>query len=197
VIAWLALGFASTLLAANPVVSMETSMGTIEIELNEEKAPATVANFLQYVDAGFYDGTVFHRVIRTFMVQGGGMTPDMREKATRAPIRNEANNGLPNETGTVAMARTNDPHSATAQFFINVNDNAFLNHRGQTPDGWGYAVFGKVVKGMHVVERIKTVKTGHRNGHDDVPMDTVLIKKAVRVGGAPTKPAGKKPKKAK
>ena len=176
---------------------METSMGTIEIELNEEKAPATVANFLQYVDAGFYDGTVFHRVIRTFMVQGGGMTPDMREKATRAPIRNEASNGLLNESGTVAMARTNDPHSATAQFFINVNDNAFLNHRGQTPDGWGYAVFGKVVKGMHVVERIKTVKTGHRNGHDDVPMDTVLIKKAVRVGGAPTKPAGKKPKKAK
>ncbi len=196
-IGWLALGLASTLLAANPVVSMETSMGTIEIELNEEKAPVTVANFLKYVDDGFYNGVIFHRVIRTFMIQGGGMTPDMSEKPTRAPIQNEAANGLRNEVGTIAMARTGEPHSASAQFFINVADNDFLNHRAPTREGFGYAVFGKVVKGMHVVERIKTVKTGHRNGHDDVPMDTVLIKKVSRVGAAKVAPKKSKAKSAK
>jgi peptidyl-prolyl cis-trans isomerase B (cyclophilin B) len=166
--------------AANPIVVMETSMGTVEIELNEAKAPVTVANFLKYVDDGFYNGTVFHRVIRTFMIQGGGMRPDLTEKATRAPIKNEAGNGLLNEVGTLAMARTGDPHSATAQFFINVADNTFLNHRDTTTAGYGYAVFGKVIKGMHVVERIKMVKTGNRAGHSDVPMDTVTITKVSR-----------------
>lgn len=176
----IALMVACPLWAANPIVVMETSMGTVEIELNEAKAPATVANFLKYVDDGFYNGTIFHRVIPTFMVQGGGMKPDMSEKPTRAPIKNEAANGLLNEVGTLAMARTGDPHSATAQFFINVADNSFLNHRDTTTAGFGYAVFGKVIKGMHVVERIKLVKTGSRGGHSDVPMDVVTIKKISR-----------------
>ncbi len=176
----IALMVACPLWAANPIVVMETSMGTVEIELNEAKAPATVANFLKYVDDGFYNGTIFHRVIPTFMVQGGGMKPDMSEKPTRAPIKNEAANGLLNEVGTLAMARTGDPHSATAQFFINVADNSFLNHRDTTTAGFGYAVFGKVIKGMHVVERIKLVKTGSRGGHSDVPMDVVTIKKMSR-----------------
>lgn len=166
--------------AANPQLIMDTSHGTIEIELFEDKAPNTVANFLKYVDDKFYDGTIFHRVINNFMIQGGGFTEKMAEKPTRAPIKNEATNGLRNETGTLAMARTNDPHSATAQFFINVNDNAFLNHTSQTSEGWGYAVFGKVTSGMHVVNRIKAVKTGNVGGFGDVPMDTVLIKSVRR-----------------
>lgn len=166
--------------AANPVVVMETNMGTIEIELNQEKAPNTVKNFLGYVDDKFYDGTIFHRVIDGFMIQGGGFDQQMKEKKTKAPIANEANNGLTNESGTIAMARTNDPHSATAQFFINVNDNTSLNHQNTTESGWGYAVFGKVTTGMHVVNRIKMVRTGNLNGHSNVPMDTVLIKSVKR-----------------
>ena len=166
--------------AANPVVVMETNMGTIEIELNEEKAPITVKNFLGYVDDKFYDGTIFHRVIDGFMIQGGGYDQQMKEKKTKAPITNEANNGLRNEAGTIAMARTNDPHSATAQFFINVNDNTSLNHTSTTESGWGYAVFGKVTTGMHVVNRIKMVRTGNLNGHQNVPMDSVLIKSVKR-----------------
>lgn len=166
--------------AANPQVVMETSHGSIEIELFEDKAPKTVANFLKYVDDKFYDGTIFHRVINNFMIQGGGFNSKMEEKKTREPIKNEANNGLKNDTATLAMARTNDPHSATAQFFINVADNGFLNHTAQTPGGWGYAVFGKVTNGMHVVNRIKMVKTGNLNGYSDVPMDTVTIKSVRR-----------------
>ena len=177
--ALLVFAFLSTAYAKNPVVVMQTSMGEIEIELNQEKAPQTVANFLKYVDDKFYDGTIFHRVINNFMIQGGGMTPDLKEKTTRAPIKNEAANGLKNEIGTIAMARTSDPHSASAQFFINVADNAFLNYQNTTTQGYGYAVFGKVINGMHVVNRIKTVKTGMMNGYTDVPMDAVLIK-AVR-----------------
>lgn len=166
--------------AKGPVVVMETSMGTIEIELNQEKAPNTVKNFLGYVDDKFYDGTIFHRVIDGFMIQGGGFDEKMNEKKTKAPIKNEANNGLTNDTGTIAMARTQDPHSATAQFFINVNDNSPLNHTGENPAGWGYAVFGKVTTGMHVVNRIKMVRTGNMNGHQNVPMDTVVIKSVKR-----------------
>lgn len=172
--------FVGRALAANPVVVMETGQGTIEIELFQDKAPKTVENFLKYVDSKFYDGTIFHRVINNFMIQGGGFTDKMQEKKTSGPIKNEANNGLKNEVGTIAMARTNDPHSATAQFFINVADNQFLNHTSPTGSGWGYAVFGKVTQGMHVVNRIKMVKTGHLNGHGDVPMDTVLIKSVRR-----------------
>jgi peptidyl-prolyl cis-trans isomerase B (cyclophilin B) len=160
---------------AGPVVEMKTSHGTIEIELNDEKAPATVKNFLQYVNDKFYDGLIFHRVINGFMIQGGGMTPDMKEKPNRAPIQNEAANGLLNEIGTIAMARTSDPHSATSQFFINVENNTNLNHTAPNQQGWGYAVFGKVVGGMHVVNRIKMVKTGNRAGHANVPMDNVVI----------------------
>jgi peptidyl-prolyl cis-trans isomerase B (cyclophilin B) len=166
--------------AANPVVIMETSMGTIEIELNEEKAPNTVKNFLSYVDDKFYNGTVFHRVINGFMIQGGGFEEGMKEKKTKNPIKNEAANGLTNETGTIAMARTQDPHSASAQFFINVNDNSSLNHQAPTTSGYGYAVFGKVISGMHVVNRIKMIKTGNLFGHSNVPMDTVTIKSVKR-----------------
>jgi len=166
--------------AANPVVLMETSHGEIEIELFEDKAPNTVSNFLKYVDAKFYDGTIFHRVINGFMIQGGGFTQKMEEKKTREPIKNEATNGLRNDVGTLAMARTNDPHSATAQFFINVAENSSLNHTGQNASGWGYAVFGKVTQGMHVVNRIKMVKTGNINGYSDVPMDSVIIKSVKR-----------------
>lgn len=164
--------------AKNPVVVMETSMGTIEIELDEAKAPVTVKNFLSYVDSKFYNGTIFHRVINNFMIQGGGFDEKMKEKKTKAPIINEAKNGLRNDTGTIAMARTADPNSATAQFFINVNDNSSLNY--PSPDGHGYAVFGKVTSGMHVVNRIKMVKTGSMHGHQDVPMDTVVIKSVKR-----------------
>jgi cyclophilin family peptidyl-prolyl cis-trans isomerase len=165
-------------IAKNPVVVMDTNMGSIEIELDEAKAPVTVKNFLAYVDAKFYNGTIFHRVINNFMIQGGGFDEKMKEKTTKAPIKNEASNGLRNDTGTIAMARTADPNSATAQFFINVNDNSSLNY--PSPDGHGYAVFGKVTSGMHVVNRIKMVKTGSMSGHQDVPMDTVLIKSVKR-----------------
>ncbi len=158
------------------VVSLDTSKGVIKIELNAEKAPQTVANFLQYVDSGHYDGTIFHRVISNFMVQGGGMNADMREKATRGPIPNEADNGLANDRGTIAMARTSDPHSATAQFFINaVATNGFLNHRSKTPQGWGYCVFGKVIEGLEVVDAIRQVRTGRMGRHDDVPVEPVTI----------------------
>ena len=174
-VCFLSLLFLSAAVFAGPVVEMKTSHGTIEIELNDVKAPGTVKNFLQYVSDKFYDGLIFHRVINGFMIQGGGMTPDMKEKLNRAPIQNEASNGLSNEIGTIAMARTPDPHSATSQFFINVENNTSLNHTGQTSQGWGYAVFGKVISGMHVVNRIKMVKTGNRAGHANVPMDNVVI----------------------
>ena len=174
----IALLFTFSAFAANPIVVMETSMGTIEIELNQDKAPVSVKNFLAYVDSNFYDKTIFHRVINGFMIQGGGFEEGMKEKTTKAPIINEAKNGLKNDTGTIAMARTNDPNSATSQFFINVNNNDSLNY--PQPDGHGYAVFGKVISGMHVVERIKTVKTGSLNGHGDVPMDVVTIKSVKR-----------------
>lgn len=173
-----ALVLSFSVFAKNPVVVMETNMGTIEIELDEAKAPVTVKNFLSYVDSKFYNGTIFHRVINNFMIQGGGFDEKMKEKTTKAPIKNEASNGLRNDTGTIAMARTSDPNSATAQFFINVSDNSSLNY--PSPDGHGYAVFGKVISGMHVVNRIKTVKTGSMAGHQDVPMDTVLIKTVKR-----------------
>lgn len=159
------------------MIKMTTNFGTITIELNEDKAPKTSANFLQYVNDGFYDGTVFHRVINGFMIQGGGMEPGMKQKKTRAPIENEANNGLKNDIGTIAMARTSDPHSATAQFFINIANNDFLNYQSSTGNGWGYCVFGKVVDGMDVVNKIKGVKTTSSMGHRDVPADDVVIEK--------------------
>lgn len=158
-----------------PYVELETTMGNIVIELNQEKAPNTVANFLQYVKSGHYDGTIFHRVIDGFMIQGGGMDANMTEKSTNAPIQNEADNGLKNEVGTIAMARTSDPHSATAQFFINVKDNSFLNFSGKNPQGWGYAVFGKVIEGMDIVNKIKGVPTGKYGFHADVPTTPVVI----------------------
>ncbi|MGD8177185.1 peptidylprolyl isomerase [Marinimicrobium sp. ARAG 43.8] len=159
-------------------VTLHTTFGEITIELNHEKAPNTAANFAQYAEEGFYDNTVFHRVISNFMIQGGGMTEDMQQKSTRAPIENEADNGLGNVIGSVAMARTSDPHSASAQFFINVQDNSFLNHRDKSLQGWGYCVFGKVTEGMDVVNKIKAVDTGSKAGHQDVPVDPVLIEKA-------------------
>lgn len=160
------------------MILLKTNMGEITIELNHEKAPKTAANFEQYVKEGFYDGVIFHRVIDGFMVQGGGMEPGMKQKQTRDQIENEADNGLKNEVGTLAMARTMDPHSASAQFFINVADNEFLNHTGKNSQGWGYAVFGKIVDGMDVVNRIKSVKTGSKMGHQDVPVEDVIIEKA-------------------
>lgn len=160
------------------MVKLHTNFGTITLELYPEKAPATVENFLNYVKQGFYNGTIFHRVISNFMIQGGGMEPGMKEKATNAPIKNEADNGLSNERGTIAMARTMDPHSASAQFFINVKDNKFLDHRSPTPDGWGYAVFGRVVDGMDVVDKIKDVATGNAGYHQDVPVEDVIIESA-------------------
>ncbi|MEM5401840.1 MULTISPECIES: peptidylprolyl isomerase [Paraburkholderia] len=163
------------------MVELHTNHGVIKLELNAEKAPKTVANFLNYVKNGHYDGTVFHRVIDGFMIQGGGFDAGMKQKPTEAPIENEANNGLKNERGSIAMARTNDPHSASAQFFINVADNDFLNHSSPTPQGWGYAVFGKVVEGLEVVDKIKKVKTGSKGFHQDVPVDDVVIEKAVVV----------------
>ncbi|MFJ1756425.1 peptidylprolyl isomerase [Kitasatospora sp. NPDC088134] len=156
-------------------VKLSTNHGDIVIRLDAEKAPATVQNFLQYVTDGFYDGTVFHRVIDGFMVQGGGMEPGLKRKETRAPIQNEADNGLKNTKYTVAMARTSDPHSATAQFFVNVADNAFLDHSGKNPQGWGYAVFGEVVEGQDVVDAIKSVRTGSHQGHADVPKEDVVL----------------------
>ena len=160
------------------MVKLQTNFGTITLELDAEKAPQTVANFLQYVRDGFYNGTIFHRVIDGFMIQGGGFMPDMMQKATRDPIQNEAANGLKNEAYTIAMARTPNPHSASAQFFINVSDNGFLNHSAPTPQGWGYCVFGKVVEGKDVVDKIKKVRTGNRAGHQDVPVEEVLIETA-------------------
>ena len=166
----------------NPKVELHIKdHGVVTLELDEAKAPKTVANFLSYVKKGHYDGTIFHRVIKGFMVQGGGFAPGMAQKPTDAQIDNEANNGLKNDNYTVAMARTNQPHSASAQFFINVADNDFLNHTAPTPQGWGYAVFGKVVGGKEVVDKIKAVKTGNRGGHGDVPLADVVIEKAVVV----------------
>ena len=162
--------------AANPLVEMKTNLGSFTLELYQDKAPGTVGNFLRYAKDGFYKGTVFHRVIDNFMIQGGGLDAELREKKTFAPIRNEANNGLKNKVYTVAMARTMDPHSATAQFFINVKDNAFLDYTEPTMQGWGYAVFGKVVKGTEVVMKISRVRTGARGPlPSDVPVENVLI----------------------
>ncbi|MGB5606649.1 MAG: peptidylprolyl isomerase [Gammaproteobacteria bacterium] len=156
---------------------MDTTEGLITLELDSNKAPATVANFIEYAKAGHYDGTVFHRVIPGFMIQGGGFDSEMKQKKSGTPIKNEADNGLKNTTGTIAMARTNDPHSATAQFFINVKDNAFLDHTEPTPQRWGYCVFGKVTDGMDVVHRIEKVKTGNSQGHQDVPVAAIVINK--------------------
>ena len=161
-----------------PSVLLKTNHGDITLELDAAKEPKSVANFLAYVKSGHYDGTIFHRVIDNFMIQGGGMTSGMKQKSTLDQIENEANNGLKNDRGTIAMARTSDPHSATAQFFINVNDNDFLNHTAPTPQGWGYAVFGKVTNGMDVVDKIKKVKTGNAGYHQDVPTEDVVIEKA-------------------
>ena len=166
----------------NPKVELHIAgHGVVTLELDEQKAPKTVANFLSYVKKGHYDGTIFHRVIDGFMVQGGGFAPGMNQKPTDAPIVNEANNGLKNQKYSVAMARTSAPHSASAQFFINVADNDFLDHKSPTPQGWGYAVFGKVVGGQDVVDRVKGVATGNRGGHGDVPKDDVVLEKAVVV----------------
>jgi peptidyl-prolyl cis-trans isomerase B (cyclophilin B) len=159
-------------------VKMETSAGTIAIELDEAQAPESAKNFLAYVAKGHYDNTVFHRVIKGFMIQGGGFEPGMKQKGTDAPIRNEANNGLKNKKYTLAMARTNDPHSATAQFFINATDNAFLDFTAETSQGWGYAVFGRVVEGTEIVDAIEKVRTGRKGFHDDVPLDDVVIQRA-------------------
>ena len=161
------------------MVILKTNYGDITIELDFDKAPKTAENFAQYVKDGFYDGTIFHRVIDNFMIQGGGFEPGMKQKETREAIENEADNGLTNDVGTLAMARTNDPHSASAQFFINVKDNDFLNHTGKNSQGWGYAVFGKVTDGMDVVEKIKGVATTMAGGHQDVPEDDVVIDAAV------------------
>ena len=160
------------------MVILHTSEGDITLELDAENAPATVANFLQYVRDGHYDNTIFHRVIDGFMIQGGGFEPGMQQKPTHAPVKNEADNGLKNDSYTIAMARTSNPHSATAQFFINVADNDFLNFTAQSPQGWGYCVFGRVVEGQDVVDRIKKVRTGSRSGHQDVPTDDVIIERA-------------------
>ena len=165
----------------NPRVEMDTSKGKIILELDADRAPKTVKNFLAYVDAGFYNGTIFHRVIPDFMIQGGGFSADMKQKKTRAPIDNEADNRLRNERGTIAMARTPNPHSATAQFFINTKNNDFLNYKGKSPQGWGYAVFGRVVEGMTVVDAISGVKTGTRGRFRDVPTDPVVITVVKRV----------------
>lgn len=163
------------------IVKMETSAGTFEIELDDAKAPDSVANFLAYVNKGHFDGTVFHRVIRGFMVQGGGFEPGMKQKPTGSPIRNEANNGLKNKRYTLAMARTSDPHSATAQFFINTVDNDFLDFKSETAQGWGYAVFGRVSAGTDVVDSIERVSTARKGMHDDVPVDDVVIRHAFEV----------------
>ena len=176
-------------LDANPAVAnvdvvIVTNLGDITLSLNAEQAPLSVANFLSYVDSGFYQQTIFHRVIDNFMIQGGGFDPAMKKKTTQAAINNEADNGLFNATGTIAMARTNAPHSATSQFFINVNDNAFLNHRGKNAAGWGYAVFGQVTAGMDVVNAIKSVPTGRLNGMGDVPNTPIIIERISRISNA-------------
>jgi len=159
------------------MIKITTSKGPIELELNPELAPKSCANFLQYVESGHYDNTIFHRCIPGFMVQGGGMDKDMQQKPTTAKIENEADNGLKNDTGSVAMARTGDPHSATSQFFINVNDNDFLNHTAKSPDGWGYCVFGKVTSGMELVMEFSMTPTGNHGGHGDVPVEAIIIEK--------------------
>lgn len=181
--------------AFSQVVVLETTAGDIEITLNEAKAPISVKNFLSYLDEGFYNGTIFHRVINGFMIQGGGMDEKMNEKKTKDPIKNEAGNGLTNEVATIAMARTGIVDSATAQFFINVNDNTSLNHRDETPAGFGYAVFGKVSKGMDVVNKIKMAKTANRGPHGDVPVENIVIKRAYRKVplATPTPTAAAKP----
>ena len=174
--------FAGALLSAAvlaaPLVEMQTSLGKIVVEFDAVKAPKSVENFLQYAKGGHYDGTIFHRVIDGFMIQGGGFAPGMTQKSTRVPVKNEADNGLKNDAYSIAMARTPDPHSASAQFFINVADNDFLNFQSKSPQGWGYCVFGKIVEGLEVVDKIKGVKTGSRGFHQDVPVEDVLINKA-------------------
>lgn len=167
--------------AENPKVLLDTSKGEIVLELYPDKAPDTVKNFLNYVDAKFFNDTIFHRVIPKFMIQGGGFTDDMKQKPTQAPVKNEADTGVKNDRGTIAMARTNDPHSATGQFFINTVDNDFLNHKNKTPQGWGYAAFGKVIKGMDSVDAISAVKTTTRGSYQDVPAEPVVIKSARRL----------------
>ena len=194
-LAGLMLGLSTLASAANPQVEIKTNMGSITVELFADKTPKTVDNFLRYTKDGFYSGTIFHRVIANFMIQGGGFTPEMKEKTTRAPIQNEAPEGsmagLRNSYGTIAMARTRDPHSATAQFFINVKDNGMLDYPGS--DGWGYAVFGKVVKGMEVVMKIRNVQTGRTGYYDDVPTTPVIIESVTILSDkADTKPADKK-----
>ena len=166
-----------------PRVEIKTNHGTIVVELPSEAAPKTVENFLSYVKDGFYDGTIFHRVIKGFMLQGGGFTPDMKQKPTKSPVPNEADNGLKNDRGTIAMARTMDPDSATAQFFINTVDNEFLNHQSKTTRGWGYCVFGKVVEGLDVVDAIEGQKTTSKAGHQDVPVEPVVIEKVEVISG--------------
>ena len=161
------------------MVIIRTTFGEIKLELDAEKAPKTVANFLKYARDGFYDGTIFHRVIDNFMIQGGGFDTDMNQQDNGAPVDNEADNGLKNDFGTIAMARTNDPHSATSQFFINVKDNDFLNHSGKPPQGWGYTVFGKVIEGEEVLTKIRSVATGSQSGHQDVPLESVIIESVV------------------
>ena len=163
-------------------VLMTTTVGPITLELDAENAPKTVENFLSYVADGFYNGTIFHRVIDNFMIQGGGFCADMEQKETKEPVENEANNGLKNDRGTIAMARTQDPHSATAQFFINVQDNDFLNHTAENIQGWGYAVFGKVTDGEDVLDKIRCVQTGSQMGHQDVPMEPIIIESIALIG---------------
>ncbi|CAA0117034.1 Peptidyl-prolyl cis-trans isomerase cyp18 [BD1-7 clade bacterium] len=177
----------STLVFANPHVEFETSEGNFTVELYPDKAPKSVENFLKYVNKGFYNGTIFHRVIDGFMIQGGGFEPDMLKKKPGAPIQNEADNGLRNNYGTIAMARTNDPHSATAQFFVNVEDNQFLNHSAKTMRGWGYTVFGKVSKGMDTITKIKKVQTSRRGPFQNVPVQDVVIKQAHVIAEKPAK----------
>jgi len=191
-----ALLLAASAHAANPVVKMETTAGAITIELYPDKAPKTVENFLAYVDAHFYDQTLFHRVKKGFMIQGGGFTKGMKQKETRPPIPNEADNGLKNERGTIAMARTNQPHSATSQFFINLVDNKFLDHTGKGLRGWGYCVFGKVTAGMEAVDTLAKLPTGARHGHRDVPLEDAMILSVKRSSALPavvpaTPPVGK------
>ena len=185
----LVFGFTSAAQAGDqPRILVETSLGNFELQLDPEKAPKTVANFLGYVNSGFYDGTIFHRVIDGFMIQGGGFTPEYERKTTNPPITNEADNGLKNLRGTIAMARTMDPHSATAQFFINVKDNDFLDYTSKSPRGWGYAVFGKVVKGINVVDKIRQVKTGPGGVFpQDAPLEMVIIKRMSVVNAKPAK----------
>jgi len=167
--------------AADPKVRMTTTLGVVELELDAGHAPVSTSNFLKYVDNGFYDGTIFHRVIPGFMIQGGGFEPGLKKKSTEAPIKNEADNGLKNRAGTIAMARTMDPNSATAQFFINAVDNAFLDHRDKSTNGWGYAVFGKVTKGMDVIKKIEAVPTARADSYENVPKQDVVIQKMERI----------------